>query len=95
MSKESFSLNPAEIAMRGSASAFGRRTKLSRASRKVDDRSLRIEMEHIPTGVMVHGDVPCGHYSKNEMRALRAKLEAELFARLTVEVMKHLRTPGR
>jgi hypothetical protein len=95
MSKELASLNIADIAMRASTSAVGRRSKASRASRNVDSRSLRIELEHLPTGIVVTGDVPDGHYSKNEFRDQRIKLEAELFARLTDEVMKHLRVRGR
>jgi hypothetical protein len=83
-------LDPNEVSWSWSGSSgggtFERKTKIT---------SCRVVVWHIPTKVSVEGEVKAGHYSKKEMKKLRADLYQKLFIELENKVAKHLRIPGR
>jgi hypothetical protein len=89
-----WSLNPAEVdaAMMGTTTS-GRSQR--RESRALDVRSVKLTLKHRPTGVVVVGAVPDGHYARKEMTRLKAELRAGLFRELESKVARVLRIPGR
>jgi len=92
--KNAWHLDPAEVGWATDGSTSTRRRK-RRLSRKLDNRSLRLRLTHIPTGISVSGEIPTGNYSKNEMKAAEEELSANLFNQLESKVARHLRIPGR
>ena len=66
-----------------------------RQSRALDLRSEVVRLVHKPTGITVEGRIPEGHYSRNEMRSLRMKLEDALLEELRSMVSARLRLPRR
>jgi hypothetical protein len=89
-------LDPAdvEVGFTGAASSprSGHRRRLSRA---LDLRAMTITVRHRPTGIVLRGDIPEGHYSKNEMRKLREALVERLMRELGLVVARQLRASGR
>jgi hypothetical protein len=70
------------------------RTKL-RQSRALDTRSLRLKLTHMPSGIMVKGEIPDGHYAKKEMNRLKEELRRVLFQKLESKVAREMRIAGR
>lgn len=89
-----WSLDPAEVNQSVWSTNFGRRQKASQ-SRSLDVTETTITLRHEPTEIEVKGSVPLGHYSRVEMRALRARITADLLAELERRVAARLRIPGR
>jgi hypothetical protein len=87
-SKNRFDVNDVGISMMSTAS--GRR-RLRRHSRANDLRSTTLTLTHRPTGLVLTGEVPEGHYSRKQMRDLVAKLEQDLLLKLAELVTKKSR----
>jgi len=89
-------LDPAdvEVGLTGSASSprTGNRRRLSRA---LDLRAMTVTVRHRPTGIVLQGDIPEEHYSKDEMRKLKEAVVERLMRELEQAVARHLRVPGR
>lgn len=86
-------LDPAEVSWSTESSTSTKRKK-RRQSRQLDERSQRVLLRHVPTGIVVTGEIPTGHYSRKEMEAARNALIEKLFVQLEAEVGRHLRVPG-
>jgi hypothetical protein len=87
-------LDHREVTWRASGGNSSGRRK-ARLSRSMDLTSYDLEFEHVPTGLVVKGRVHQGHYSRDQMRELRAKLCARLLDELEDIVARKLRIPGR
>jgi hypothetical protein len=89
-------MDPADVGVftMGSASSprTGNRRRLSRA---LDSRSMAITVTHGPTGIVLRGEIPEGHHSKDEMRKLKDVVVERLMRELEQAVARHLRAPGR
>ena len=89
-------IEPADIEVGWTASASsprsGNRRRLSRA---LDSRAMTITVRHRPTGIVLRGEIPEGHYSRNEMRKLKDAVTERLMRALEQAVARHLRVPGR
>lgn len=66
-----------------------------KGGRKTQARSRKIYLKHLPTDIRVEGEIPQGHYSREEMRRAHQALEEALFAELEERVAKALRIKGR
>lgn len=94
--KKKWELNKSDVGMSTSSSSrSGRSGSLSRSSRKVDTRSLKVTLRHVPTGVEVSKEIPEGNYSKKEMQKQKNEVATELQEKLEDAVAKILRIPGR
>ena len=80
---------------RGEGSSQGRKGQLTKQSRAYGLTSYTIELTHQPTGVKAIGEVPWGHYSRQEMIRQRKRLKDKLFQELEEKVPAFLRLPGR
>lgn len=79
----------------GGSSISGRNGgKRSKKSRIMDERSAELRLVHAPTGIIVIGFVPRGHYSRQQMVVEQKKLEEKMFLQLQDKVAEHLRIPG-
>jgi len=56
---------------------------------------MAVTVRHRPTGIVLRGEIPEGHYSKDEMRKLKDAMIERLKRELERAVAKHLRVPGR
>ena len=92
--RQKWRLDPAEVSSGSMASASGGR-RLRRQSRALDLRAQRLTLRHKPTGIEVSGEIPEGHYSRQQMVELRRDLHARLFSALEQLVARHLRIPKR
>jgi hypothetical protein len=92
--KKAWSLDPREVHLFGSGSRSSTRRRAS-LPRSLDVSGGGLRLVHYPTGVEVSGEIPAGHYSKAQLKELRAELHARLFAELERRVARHLRVPGR
>lgn len=90
-------LDGADVEIGGSSSSASsrRRRGLTRSSRSEDTRSAIVRLVHRPTGLDAVGEIPAGHYSRDEMRTQRAALTALLWVELEKKVARHFRIPGR
>ena len=89
-------INPADVEITSSGSASSPRGGHGRRlSRALDLRAMVITVTHRPTGIVLRGEVPEGHYSKDEMRKLKDAVVERLMHKLEQAVAKHLRVPGR
>lgn len=52
------------------------RAKL-RQSRAFDTRSLRLTLTHLPSGIVVKGEIPDGRYARKEMSRLKEELRRQ------------------
>lgn len=94
--KALFELNPAEVAMsKGWGNSEARKGQLTKQSRATGLTSYTIELIHKPTGVRALGEIPPGHYSRQEMIKKRAELRQRLFEELKEKVPAFLKLPGR
>ena len=89
-----WSLKPDDVVASKVSSSSGGRAKL-RESRALDTRTVRLQLEHRPTGLTVDGSVGPGNYGRTELRALEADLKVKLLAELSQKVSAHLRLRGR
>lgn len=80
-------MNRADVTIFHEASTTGGRAK-ARYSRRDSITSKKITATHRPTGLAVSGEIEPGHYSRKEMQALTAKLEAALLEKLERLVRK-------
>ena len=87
-------LDPAEVTWGTGGHTSTKRRKL-RLSRQLDERSLRVRMLHLPTGIEVIGEVSTGNYSRRDMHAARDALVEKLFAQLENKVARHFNISGR
>lgn len=95
MSKPAWKLDSSEITWGWGATTIGKRRKVNRASRAIDERSEHFWLEHKPTGIRVQGEIPMGHRSRKQGQKLKQELYDRLYAELEDEIAKHLRVPGR
>lgn len=94
--KAKFRLDPAEVIQsKGSGLSEGRTGQLTKQSRANGVTSYLIELTHLPTGVKAIGEVPPGHYSRQEMIRQRQLLKDKLFQELEEKVPAFLRLPGQ
>ena len=68
---------------------------MARHSRYEDIRSAAIRLEHYPTGIIVEGSIPSGHYTRKELVRLTKALRIELWVSLESKVAKALHLPRR
>lgn len=94
MSKECF-IKSQDVHWYGGSSAINQRGNKPRQSRSVDIRSAEMTLVHKPTLISVIGNIPDGHYTKNEMVKLKAELYDILFIELNNKVASALRIRGR
>ena len=85
-----WTLDPKDVVSGWSGSSSG-----GTFARKTKVTSRRIWVKHMPTGVIVEGEISCGNYSKKEMKQLTENTKNLLLAELERKVAKHLRIPGR
>lgn len=83
-----------EVGFAGSASSprGGHRRRLSRA---LDQRAMTVTLRHRPTGIVLLGEIPEWHYSRDEMRRLKDGVIERLMRELEKAVARHPRVPGR
>lgn len=89
-----FRLNRDQVEISWTASRCSGRSKV-RLPRKLDTSSCAYTLTHAPTGVRVYGEVPKGHYSRQQLARLRQKLLNQLLSELEQKVTAYLRLPGR
>lgn len=93
MDKSTFQLDPKDVlCSEGSGKSGRRKARLPRSASSSDGY---LELTHAPTGISVTGDIPRGHYTRKQMRAIRRDVYERLLAALTDTVAKELRVPGR
>lgn len=85
-------LDPLDVSFSLETSSSGRPGELAR---KPKVTGSRLTLTHMPTGITVDGEVPEGHYAKNEMRREREALKQALLVELARRVAKHLRSRPR
>lgn len=92
-----WTLEPSEVSISWSSSlrSTRRRTGMARSSRAEDTRSAVVRLVHRPTGLEIDGEIPSGHYSRNDMQQQKEALVTRLCPELEAQVAKHLRIPGR
>jgi protein subunit release factor A len=90
--KKQWNLDPSEVEYSGTGSSSG---KTGQFSRKLKITGSSITLRHTPTGIEVKGEIPRGHYSKNEMKEKKIVLGKQLFEDLENLVAKQLGIPGR
>lgn len=56
---------------------------------------MAITVRHRPTGIVLQGAIPEGHYSKAEMQKLKDALLERLMREMETAVARHLRLAGR
>jgi hypothetical protein len=89
-------LDPSDVEVTSSGSASSLRTgNRRRLSRALDLRAVVIRVRHRPTGIPIRGEVPEGHYSRDEMRQLKDAVVEQLMRELEQAVARQLRVPGR
>ena len=88
-----WNLDPGEV-VAGSESAASGGGKQKSQSGGVDLRDYRVWLEHRPTGIRAEGQVPDGHYTREEVKILEAELRKSLFAELELKVARHLGVSG-
>ena len=89
--KEKWKLNPKDVCWGWSGSSSGG----SSFARKTKRTSRNVWVKHMPTNVVVQGEILQGNYSKKEMKQLTENLREKLLVELEQKVAKHLRIPGR
>lgn len=89
---EKWKLNPDEVTWGLHGSSSG---KSGQFERKLKVTGSTIFLKHIPSGIMVEGTVPLGHYSKKEMQLKREQLKQALLIELEGKVAKSLGIKGR
>ena len=87
-------MDPREVSWKAMTTASSGRTKVG-LPRSLDRRSVQLTGEHIPTGLVVKGVVPEGHYSRDQMRKLEDELRARLLSELESKVARRIRVAGR
>ncbi len=70
----------------GNRKDFGRKSKIT---------SRSLWMIHNPSGIRVNGEIPPGHYSKKEMKALTEDLKTKLLVELEQKVQHGNAQVGR
>jgi hypothetical protein len=94
--KAKFQLDPAEVAMsKGWGFSESGKGQLTKRSRAVSLTSYIMELVHKPTDVKALGEIPPGHYSRQEMIKKREQLKQALFEQLEEKVAIFLKVRGR
>ena len=94
--KAKFRLDPVEVAMsKGWGFSEGGKGQHTKRSRAAGLSSYTIELIHKPTDVKALGEIPPGHYSRQEMIKKREQLKQTLFEQLEQKVAIFLKIPGR
>ena len=88
-------MDQADVAYQIHAVTNGRRTNRNRQSRALDERQYRVSMLHKPTGAEVQGEIPTGHYSRQELNKFKATLHGSLWLELEREAYRRTRIPGK
>jgi hypothetical protein len=87
--RERWKLDPREVSWKAMSTASSGRVK-ARLSRSLDLRSVQITGEHVPTGLLVTGAIPEGHYSRDQMRKLQDDLRVRLLSELERKVARRI-----
>ena len=88
---QSWRLDPAEVEWRSTGSSSGRRKRATRSSRAASITGATVTLWHVPTGLSVEGEIPRGHYTKNQMLRRKQSLYDELFPKLEALVAARLK----
>jgi hypothetical protein len=81
--------DPADVAQGTETSSSGRRR--ARDSRSNDTRTVTLRLQHVPTGIVLQGVVPQGHYSRNQLREITEQLRSKLLKELEPMVLAELK----
>lgn len=87
-------LDMSEVSVKSAGGSWGGHTKNTKSRAKFPTSAF-IEVEHVPTKIILRGDIPEGYYTRNQMRDLIEKLKKTLLVELEKKVARALRVPGQ
>lgn len=87
-----WALNPDDLSWGWHGASSGKRGQFAR---QLKTTSASVFVTHRPTGIRVEGQIPDGHYSKQQMQARREQLARQLVSELEQKVAQQLHIKGR